>query len=78
MKANYQEGLAFEHGILRKNEINYVDDGPASMLEIGLAISEVDPVITSNLNFRNPDAFKIMITKSGLEELRVILHYQMM
>ena len=75
MKANYQEGLAFEHGILRKNEVNYVDDGPASMLEIGLAISEVDSAITSNLNFRNPDAFKMLITTSGLEELRCALHY---
>ena len=75
MKANYQGGLAFEHGILRKNEVNYVDDGPASMLERGLAISEIDPVITSNLNFRNPDAFKMLITTSGLEELRCALHY---
>jgi hypothetical protein len=34
-----------------------------------------DPVITSNLNFRNPDAFKMLITTSGLEELRCALHY---
>jgi hypothetical protein len=52
-----------------------MDDGPASMLNIELAINECDPILASNLNFRNADAIKIMITKSGLEELRVILHY---
>jgi hypothetical protein len=43
-----------------------------------LAIKELDPTLLSNLNFRNPDAFKIMVTNSGLEELRLILHYQTM
>ena len=74
----YSEGLAFEHELLGPNDLNFFDDGPGSMLNIELAINECDPILTSNLNFRNPDAFKIMITKSGLEELRVILHYQMM
>jgi hypothetical protein len=71
----YSEGLAFEHELLGPNELNFMDDGPASMLNIELAINECDPILASNLNFRNADAIKIMITKSGLEELRVILHY---
>ena len=71
----YSEGLAFEHELLGSNELNFMDDGPASMLNIELAINECDPILASNLNFRNADAIKIMITKSGLEELRVILHY---
>jgi hypothetical protein len=58
--------------------MNFVDDGPASFINIELAINEVDPVIASNLNFRSSDAFKLMILDSGLEEIRVILHYQMM
>jgi hypothetical protein len=58
--------------------MNFVDDGPSSFLNIELAINEVDPVIASNLNFRSSDAFKLMILDSGLEEIRVILHYQMM
>lgn len=48
------------------------------MIEIELAINEIDPTMASNLNFRNQDAFKMMITNSGLEEVRMILHYQMM
>lgn len=74
----YSEGLAFEHGLLEEGELSFLDDGPASMLEIELAINEIDPVIASNLNFRSADAFKMMITPSGLEEVRAILHYQMM
>ena len=74
----YSESLAFEHGLLAEDEINYVDDGPASMLNIELAINEIDPTMASNLNFRSMDAFKIMITNSGLEEVRMILHYQVM
>ena len=34
--------------------------------------------MASNVNFGNMDAFKMMITNSGLEEVRMILHYQMM
>ena len=74
----YSESLAFEHGLLAEDEINYIDDGPASMLNIELAINEIDPTMASNMNFRSMDAFKMMITNSGLEEVRMVLHYQMM
>lgn len=78
MNSLFPEGLAFENGLVDEGEINYVDHGPASMLDIELAINEIDPTIASNLNFRNADAFKLLVTNSGLEELRVIVHYQMM
>ena len=57
--------------------INYVDDGPASHEQIGLAIKEFDPLLLSNFNFRNPDSFKFNILTSGLEEVRAILQYQL-
>ena len=75
LKASYAEGLTFPTRLAEPTEINYVDDGPASHLQLGLAIKEVDPTLLSNLNFRNPDAFRLMVTNAGLEELRVILHY---
>lgn len=78
LKPGYAEGLTFDHGILEPGSLNFVDDGPACMLKIDLAINELDPVLGSNLNFRSADAFKILVTKSGLEEARVILHYQVM
>ena len=58
--------------------INYIDEGPAHQLEIGLTIKEFDPKILSNLNFRAPDAFKLCITTAGLEEVRAVLRYQLM
>lgn len=74
----FSEGLAFEHGLVEEGELNYLDHGPASMLDIELAINEIDPTIASNFNFRSADAFKMLITDSGLEEARCILHYQVM
>jgi hypothetical protein len=58
--------------------VNFLDDGPAATIEFDLAIKEFDQMLKSNLNFRNPDAVKMLICTSGLEELRGILHYQLM
>jgi len=40
---------------------------------IKLAIREFDPQLLSNFNFRNPDALKVNVLTSGLEEARAIL-----
>lgn len=48
------------------------------MIDFDLAINEFDSLLKSNLNFRSSDALKVMLTPSGLEEVRAILHYQMM
>ena len=76
--ALFSESLSFEQNILDDNELNFFDDGPASVVEVELAINEIDPAIASNMNFRSADAFKIMCTNSGLEEVRLVLHYQIM
>jgi len=43
-----------------------------------LAVSEFDPALLSNMNFRNPDSFKLNILTAGLEEVRAILQYQLL
>lgn len=58
--------------------VDFVEEGPAYGLAIDLAICEYDPKLVSNLNFRHPDAFKLCITTSGLEEVRAALTYQLM
>lgn len=58
--------------------VNFIDHGCGHMYNIDLAIKEFDPAILSNFNFRNPDAFKINILTSGLEEVRAILQYQLL
>jgi hypothetical protein len=45
---------------------------------LDLAVKEFDQVLKSNVNFRHPDAVKMLLCTSGLEELRGILHYQLM
>ena len=58
--------------------VNYVDHGPSHGERIGLAVREFDHALMSNLNFRNPDSFRINILTAGLEEVRAILHYQIL
>ena len=58
--------------------VNFLDEGPAAHLKIGLAIREFDPNLLSNFNFRSPDTLKFNVLDSGLEEVRAILQYQMM
>jgi len=55
-----------------------VKDGPAHHAQIGLAISEFDATLLSNMNFRHPDSFKLNILTAGLEEVRSVLYYQLM
>ena len=55
--------------------INYIDEGPAHHIDIGLSIKEFDPKLLSNLNFRAPDSFKLCITTAGLEEVRAVLRF---
>jgi hypothetical protein len=58
--------------------VNFIDDGPSSFIDFDLAVREFDAALKSNINFRNPDAIKMLVTTSGLEELRGVLHYQLM
>lgn len=57
--------------------VNFVNDGPANGVKIGLAIKEFDPTLACNFDFRNPDSFKFNILSSGLEEARSVLQYQL-
>jgi len=68
----------FENYLKDTSKVNWFEDGPGSFLDIDLAVVEFDASLKSNLNFRNPDSFKMLVMTSGLEELRAILHYQMM
>lgn len=73
------EGISF---IIAESEaegsekmVNFIDDGPSAKNKIELAIAEYDPALMSNMNFRNPDSFKLNILTSGLEEIRAVLYY---
>ncbi|CDW83349.1 UNKNOWN [Stylonychia lemnae] len=77
-KVIYSDQINFDNYLIDQSKINYIDDGPAKLIDFDLAISEFDQLLKSNLNFRSSDAIKMMMCNSGLEELRAILHYQLM
>ena len=72
------EGITFEAPDSATSLVNWFDHGPGYGLTIDLAAAEFDPALLSNLNFRNPDSFKICALTAGLEELRAVLQYQLM
>lgn len=75
------EGIPFDQHLpfdVDQNFVNFMDHGCAHNHQIDLAIKEFDPTLLSNFNFRNPDAFKLNVLTSGLEEVRAILQYQML
>jgi len=61
-----------------ENFVNFIDDGPASDLDMKLAINEFDPTLRSALNFSDPECFKALILPLGLEELRTVVRYEVM
>ena len=77
-KPFFTDQVKFDNYLNDQFKVNYLDDGPSATLEFDLAIREYDSLLKSNLNFRNPDSVKMMICTSGLEELRAIVHYQLM
>jgi hypothetical protein len=60
--------------------INFVDTGPgqSTCVETELAIKEFDKSLTSVMNFCDPEAFKALVTPMGLEELRVVVRYELL
>lgn len=74
----FTDSVKFDNYMIDSQKVNFIDDGPASFTDFDLAIREFDGSLKSNLNFRNPDAVKMLTTTAGLEELRGVLHYQLM
>lgn len=60
------------------NWINFVDSGPGltTVLPTTYSIKEFDPSMTSCLNFSDHEAFKALICPLGIEELRLVLRYE--
>lgn len=61
-----------------ENYHNFVEAGPATDLDIGLAVNEFDKALRSTINFADPEAFKALILPLGLEELRAVVAYELM
>lgn len=58
--------------------INFVDSGPGlnTVLPTSYSIKEIDPTMTAILNFGDHEAYKALICPLGLEEMRLVLRYE--
>lgn len=79
-KINFKEQMNIEHFVTNgpENFVNFIETGPATDLDIDLAINEFDAALRSSVNFSDPEAFKAMMLPLGLEELRAVVAYELM
>lgn len=77
-KLIFTDSINFETQGITKGKINFLDLGKGTILNLALPVKEFDSTLLSNLNFTHGQAFQLLITDLGVEELRSVLHYQMM
>jgi hypothetical protein len=58
--------------------MNLVDFNDGSLLDLDLPFKEFDNTLRASLDFRSESCMKALFTSLGVEELRAVLHYQMM
>jgi len=73
-----RDPIPFETQTISKDSMNLVDHNDGSKLELDLAALEFDATVTACLDFRSESCVKALMTDLGLEELRAVVHYQLM
>lgn len=58
--------------------MNLIDFNDGNKLDIDLAFREFDSMLKANLDFKSESCIKALMLDLGVEELRAILHYQIM
>jgi hypothetical protein len=58
--------------------MNLVDLNDGSNLELDLAAREFDGTLKACLDLRSESCIKALMTDLGVEELRAVVHYQLM
>ena len=77
MKA--KEGIAFNTESILKHYVNLVDYNDGSTKDVSeLGFMEFDESLQANLDFKSSSCIKALMTNLGVEEMRAILHYQIM
>jgi hypothetical protein len=70
--------IPFETQAISKDNMNFVDKNDGSKLELGLAALEFDASIGANFDFKSESCVKALMMSLGVEELRAVVHYQLM
>jgi hypothetical protein len=74
-----QDAIPFDtQSITKDSLINLVDYNDGSKLQHDLAVFEFDATLGACLDFRSESCLKALMTDLGVEELRAVVHYQLM
>ena len=57
---------------------NFVDNNDGTKIDYDIAFTEFDKSLNRNLDFKSESCIKSLMTDMGCEELRAVLHYQLM
>jgi hypothetical protein len=81
MKLVSRDAIAFETATISKDGLNLVDLNDGSKLspeQMDIAVMEFDATLGASLDFRSESCLKALMTDLGVEELRAVVHYQLM
>ena len=73
-----RDPIPFETQSISKESMNLVDLNDGSRLALGLAAGEFDATLGASMDFRSESCVKALMTDLGVEELRAVLHYELM
>jgi len=74
----HPDSITFSTQGVYKDLINLVDTNDGSKKKFDLAFTEFDETLSANLDFKSESCIKALMTDLGVEEMRAILHYQIM
>lgn len=73
-----QDSIPFETQAIARDNMNLVDLNDGSKLPIDLPCQEFDSSLKASLDLRSETCVKALMTDLGLEEIRAVVHYQVM
>jgi len=78
-KTDEEGDIGFTTQNIMPNDIwNYIDLNDGSHLKFNLPFVEFDHTLSAKMDFSSESCIKSLLTDLGVEELRAILHYQIM
>ena len=77
-KLHAKDQIQFSTENILKQYINLVDINDGNDRKFDLSFMEFDQSLAANLDFASASCIKAIMTNLGVEEMRAILHYQMM
>jgi hypothetical protein len=77
-QVDHDTPIAFAVAGLLKDHVNIVDMNDGKNKNFKLSFMEFDEELKANLDLRSESCIKALMTDLGVEEMRAILHYQVM